>query len=143
MCFFHWFFVSLVSFYLHFLIFYFFIFFKSESGEQVGLLLFGRVTEIIKLKEILFILNTNNYEIYNNFDEFRKNFILSNKKEYEELTKDFQGPFSRLINEIKWNEIEDNGDFPVSISTKNKNDEQPSIIIPRSQNDTLGKTFDD
>ena len=81
--------------------------------------------------------------MYNNFDEFRNNFILSNNKEYEELTKDFQGPFSRLINEIKWNEIEDNKDFPISISTKNKNDEQPSIRIYRSRNDTLGKTFDD
>ena len=33
-------------------------------------------------------------------------------------------------------------DFPISISTKNKNDQQPSIIIHRSKNDTLGKTFD-
>ena len=115
---------------------------KNESGEQVELLLFGRVTGIVKLKEILFILNTKNYEIYNNFDEFRNNFILSNNKEYEDLTKDFKGPFSDLINKIKWNEIEDNKDFPISISTKNKNDEQPSIIIYRSQNDTLGKTFD-
>ena len=115
---------------------------KNESGEQVELLLFGRVTGIVKLKEILFILNTKNYEIYNNFDEFRNNFILSNNKEYEDLTKDFKGPFSRLINEIKWNEIEDNRDFPISISTKNKNDQQPSITIHRSQNDTLGKTFD-
>ena len=115
---------------------------KSESGEQVELLLFGRVTYNIKLKEILFILNSKNYEIYNNFDEFRNNFILSNNKEYEDLTKDFKGPFSRLINEIKWNEIEDNRDFPISISTKNKNDQQPSITIHRSQNDTLGKTFD-
>ena len=115
---------------------------KSESGEQVELLLFGRVTGIVKLKEILFILNTKNYEIYNNFDEFRNNFILSNNKEYEDLTKDFKGPFSDLINEIKWNEIEDNKDFPISISTKNKNDQQPSIIIHRSKNDTLGKTFD-
>ncbi len=116
---------------------------KSESGEQVELLLFGRVTGTVKLKEILFILNTKNYEIYNNFDEFRNNFMLSNNKEYEDLTKDFKGPFSDLINEIKWNEIEDNRDFPTSISTKNKNDEQPSIIINRSKNDTLGKTFDD
>ena len=115
---------------------------KSESGEQVELLLFGRVTYNIKLKEILFILNSKNYEIYNNFDEFRNNFILSNNKEYEDLTKDFKGPFSDLINEIKWNEIEDNRDFPISISTKNKNDQQPSITIHRSQNDTLGKTFD-
>ena len=115
---------------------------KNESGEQVELLLFGRVTSIVKLKEILFILNTKNYEIYNNFDEFRNNFILSNNKEYEDLTKDFQGPFSDLINKIKWNEIEDNKDFPISISTKNKNDEQPSIRIYRSRNDTLGKTFD-
>ena len=115
---------------------------KNESGEQVELLLFGRVTYNIKLKEILFILNSKNYEIYNNFDEFRNNFILSNNKEYEDLTKEFKGPFSRLINEIKWNEIEDNRDFPISISTKNKNDQQPSITIHRSQNDTLGKTFD-
>ena len=115
---------------------------KNESGEQVELLLFGRVTSIVKLKEILFILNSKNYEIYNNFDEFRNNFILSNNKEYEDLTKEFKGPFSRLINEIKWNEIEDNRDFPISISTKNKNDQQPSITIHRSQNDTLGKTFD-
>ena len=115
---------------------------KNESGEQVELLLFGRVIGVVKLKEILFILNTKNYEMYNNFDEFRNNFILSNNKEYEDLTKDFQGPFSDLINKIKWNEIEDNKDFPISISTKNKNDEQPSIRIYRSRNDTLGKTFD-
>ena len=43
---------------------------------------------------------------------------------------------------MKWNEIEDNRDFPISISTKNKNNQQSSIIIHRSKNDILGKTFD-
>ena len=114
---------------------------KNESGEQVELLVFGRVIEVLKLKEVLFLLNSRNHEVYDDFDEFRKDFIKSNEKEYYDLTLNFEGPFSDLIKKIKWNEIEDIKDFPISISTKNAKNESPYIILNRRGNDTLGKAF--
>ena len=90
---------------------------------------------------MLFLLNSRNHEIYDDFDEFRENFIKSNEKEYYDLTLNFEGPFSDLIKKINWNEIEDVKDFPISISTKNAKNEMPYIILNSRGNDTLGKAF--
>ena len=112
---------------------------QNESGEQVELLLFGRVIKNLYLKEILFLLNTKNHETYKHFDEFRENFIKSKEKEYSELTSDFEGPFQELINEVDWTQIKDKKDFPIFISSKKKESVQPYIMFHRNRNDALGK----
>ena len=114
---------------------------QNESGEQVELLLFGRIIEKLKLKEALFILNTKNHNIYNHFDEFRENFIKSNKKKYAELVENFEGPFTELIKSIKWEKVGDNKDFPISIACKNNRMGQPFIVLSRKSDDALGKYY--
>ena len=114
---------------------------QNELGEQVELLLFNRVIFNLTLKEALFLLNTKNHNTYNNFDEFRENFLMSNEKEYNDVVSDFEGPFTNLITKIDWKEIKDIPDFPISISCKKAMNEQPFIILPRIENDTLGKAY--
>ena len=113
---------------------------QKESGEQVELLLFNRVINNLKLKEALFLLNTKNHIIYNHFDNFRENFIKSNKKNYSELTKDFEGPFKQLINSVDWKNIKENKDFPISIPTKNTYNGEPYISYNRNfdRKDAIG-----
>ena len=79
--------------------------------------------------------------IYNHFDEFRENFIKSNEKSYDELVENFEGPFTELIKSVIWEEIEDNKDFPISITCKNNKIGQPYIVVNRRKNDALGKYF--
>ena len=114
---------------------------QNDSGEQVELLLFGRIIDNLKLKEALFILNIKNHMIYNHFDEFRENFIKSNEKSYDELVENFEGPFTELIKSVIWEEIKDNKDFPISIACKNNKIGQPYIVVNRRKNDALGKYF--
>lgn len=91
---------------------------KNESDEQIEYLLFGRVVESFKLKESLFLLNSNNHRIYNNYDNFGINFINSNNKTYQDLVQNFEVPFSDLIKSVDWNEIKDINDSPILISKK-------------------------
>ena len=90
----------------------------------------------------MFILNINNHEIYDNFDDFRANFIKSNEKEYKELVSNFKSPFNSIVNEINWSEIEDNRDFLVSISSKNSKNDVANIALNRRDDDVLGKAYD-
>ena len=115
----------------------------NKSGEHLELLLFGRIIENLNLKEALFLLNAKNHKNYNNFDEYRDNFINSDVKKYEDLVKNFEGPFFKLIKEIDWKEIEDNKRFPFSITTKNKTKGQPYIVLIRNKDDALGKYFEE
>ena len=46
---------------------------KNESGECVELLLFGRRFRFFTLKQLVFILDINNYN--QNYTQFRENFI--------------------------------------------------------------------
>ena len=116
---------------------------QRESGEQVELLLFGRVISALHLKEALFLLNIKNHIINNNFDEFRVSFIKSNEKNYNELIEDFEGPFIDLIKSIDWTQIEDNSEFPIAIITKNNINEQPYILKNRNRDDVLGRYYDE
>ena len=116
---------------------------QRESGEQVELLLFGRVISALHLKEALFLLNIKNHIINNNFDEFRVSFIKSNEKNYNELIEDFEGPFIDLIKSIDWTQIEDNSEFPIAIVTKNNINEQPYILKNRNRDDVLGRYYDE
>ena len=99
---------------------------QNESGEQVELLLFGRIIENIHLKEVLFLLNSKNHKIYNDFDK---------------LIKGFEGPFTKLIESVSWKEIKENKCFPIALRTKNKNIGQPYIIVNKPENDAIGKYF--
>ena len=116
---------------------------QRESGEQVELLLFGRVISALHLKEALFLLNIKNHVNNNNFDEFRVNFIKSNEKTYDELINDFEGPFIDLIKSIDWSKIEDNKEFPIAIVSKNNMNEQPYILKNRNRDDVLGRYYDE
>ena len=116
---------------------------QNESGEQVELLLFGRVIDNLILKEALFLLNTKNHKTFNNFDEFRTNFMLVRDKKYDELIENYEGPFCSLIKQVNWKIIEDNRDFPISISSKNKRHIQPFIILNRGRNDVIGRALDE
>ena len=116
---------------------------QKESGEQVELLLFGRVISTLHLKEVLFLLNTKNHIINKNFDEFRVNFIKSNEKNYDELIEDFEGPFIKLIKSVDWTIIEDNKEFPISIASKNNTSGQPYILINRNRDDVMGRYYEE
>ena len=93
----------------------------------------------MELKECLFLLNTNNHIIYNNFDIFRENFMKSKEKNYSELTENFEGPFSGLINGIIWEKIKDDKNCPIFISCKRREFGQPYIILNRRKNDAIGR----
>ena len=88
-------------------------------------------------------MNNKNHIINKNFDEFRDNFVKSNEKNYNELIKDFEGPFIGLIKSIDWTQIEDNSEFPIAIVTKNNINEQPYILKNRNRDDVLGRYYDE
>ena len=60
---------------------------RNESGECIELLLFGGRIKFFTIKQLIFILDVNNYN--QNFNEFRKNFVniknYSPSKECQEL----------------------------------------------------------
>ena len=53
---------------------------NKESGENIEILLFGRVITYLTLKEVLFILDQNNY-IKNDYKKFREKFMKCNSND--------------------------------------------------------------
>ena len=56
---------------------------KKESGDEIEIELFGKVKNALKIKEALFILNKDNYELDSH--EFKEGFLACNNKTLKEL----------------------------------------------------------
>ena len=56
---------------------------KKESGDEIEIGLFGKVKNALKIKEALFILNKDNYELDSH--KFKEGFLACNNKTLKEL----------------------------------------------------------
>ena len=56
---------------------------KDDGGDKIELLLFGRKIEYFTVKEILFLLCRNSYDV--DYKTFRKNFMKVSKTKFDEL----------------------------------------------------------
>ena len=76
---------------------------KNDGGDKIELLLFGRKMEYFTVKEILFLLNRNSYNV--DYKTFRKNFQKVSKTKYnvlyDEVSMDEE--FVNLLKNLKIN----------------------------------------
>ena len=101
------------------------IFIGNESGETIEIKLFGKVVDVLTIKEALFILNINNYS--QDVKSFKEKFIDCNNREYDELIPESMKIFLNLlgINEKEIIKAKDNKNFKfpnqnIEISDSNK-----------------------
>ena len=76
---------------------------KNEGGDKIELLLFGRKMEYFTVKEILFLLNRNSYNV--DYKTFRKNFQKVSKTKFNVLydTISMDEQFVNLLKNLKIN----------------------------------------
>ena len=76
---------------------------KNDGGDKIELLLFGRKMEYFTVKEILFLLNRNSYNV--DYKTFRKNFQKVSKTKYNELYDEvsMDEEFVNLLKNLKIN----------------------------------------
>ena len=102
----------------------------EESGETIEIRLFGEVKYSLTIKEALFVLNKNNYELSSK--DFKNNFQKCNEKSIDELLNN-SSLIELLLNlGINVNDLNDNDKFRYNYPLNRKTNENNAYFEYKS-----------
>ena len=103
----------------------------GESGETIEIRLFGEVKYSLTIKEALFVLNKNNYELSSK--DFKNNFQKCNEKSIDELLNN-SSLIELLLNlGINVNDLNDNDKFRYNYPLNRKTNENNAYFEYKSR----------